>query len=542
MDYIDNSVIKNKFKLALEKKNIPVIEFMVNEQLIDNFDIKTMNNENVLHVLCKNSHLLENKQKIFSNLLPITKKIINEQDINGNTPIINAIGGGNNELCNMLEEHGADRHIRNNEGFYVSNIDSENSNISINNSINEDKHINYNKEFQVSNINSDNTDIFSLNSEGFTSSNSFINKKNTSYTKINNIPTTKTKTMSNILTPKTTYESNNFINAFKTKPQNKFISDNTDSLNSLDMNTSQNSSAYFDDLINKIKSNTDLTNNKLDGGFKCDKQVINKQSINKGLDVNRNLSTTEVSVDTDKILNLIVNTQEKNNNNQSGGILTGKRMLKQNKVLTSENSYSNSDHSSNSDISESKNKHKSAFSNYARQLGRLIDNQKQQIFERIVNKIMKLLSVDNETARFYKTTLIIMAKRKNPNLTGLDLANEVEKLATTDVLKKINIEDEKKIILKKREERKSSDSQQNTDSSASEKYKHKKLVKTNVNTTSDTSDSPIKSKTKKVTKKVKKSKTEDSMNSSDISGISEISLNDFSVTSLEEKKTHSNDS
>ena len=50
----------------------------------------------------------------------------------------------------------------------------------------------------------------------------------------------------------------------------------------------------------------------------------------------------------------------------------------------------------------------------------------------VVNKIMELMNVDSEIARYYKTTLIKMVKDKNSNAVGLDLANEVEKLATID--------------------------------------------------------------------------------------------------------------
>jgi hypothetical protein len=265
------------------------------------------------------------------------------------------------------------------------------------------------------------------------------------------------------------------------------------------------SSEYFNNLINKIKNADD-----------------NEDSL---------------SINTEQILDKLIPKYANMPNNNSdmiggGDFITGKRMLKM-EVVTDESfsggsDYSASEYDEDSDNenygSKKKGKVGKTFRKYARELGRLIDDQKQQVFERVVNKIMEIIGCDNETARFYKTTLIRMAKKKNEKLTGLDLANEVDKLATSDVLKKIDINKEKEEIMKWRSKHPRQDTTSSTKSNSSDSpTKTKKPAKL---TSSDSL-----TKTKKVTKKVKQGESSYSSSSSDVSGLSEISLNDFSVTS-----------
>jgi len=157
-------------------------------------------------------------------------------------------------------------------------------------------------------------------------------------------------------------------------------------------------------------------------------------------------------------------------------------------------SYMSLENSSNGKSSTlSSNSDNNAFASYATDLGRLIDNQKHEIYERVVAKISELMKVPNETARFYKTTLINLAKRTNPDLVGIDLATEVEKLATLANLKKIDIKSETEKILKWREAhprpnfspKQHSESQSTQSSSSNPPTKNKRQDVSSANSSSD---------------------------------------------------------
>lgn len=72
------------------------------------------------------------------------------------------------------------------------------------------------------------------------------------------------------------------------------------------------------------------------------------------------------------------------------------------------------------------------------QLSRLIDNQADEIHKRTVQTIMKLMGVDEETAGYYKSALYWRVKEMNPELKRIERALEMEKLATSEILKEID--------------------------------------------------------------------------------------------------------
>lgn len=480
---MNNSLI-NKFKKALETENIPVIEFMINENMIDRLDINNSKNENALHILCKNYNNLQNGGGTINNALKISSvDVINKQDINGNTPIINAVGSikedNDSTLCTMLEQYGADRKIRNNEGYRVKNIDTDTLDTDVEN-----------ENIDIDNImdgGGDTVDQYSFDSNNALSTiQEMFGGGNDLHRAFNIIQDNAV--------------NNNFVNEIIKKREVDFINE-TDTQGTLNMFGGENqsdSSKFFDNMINMIKSNND--------------------------------TLSELSIDTDAIVSKITNGfgLKQNTTNHTGGgdteVYRGKRMLKLNERVDSI-SLSGGEITDSDDNGEYGKKTQSKFGHYARQLSRLLDNQKKEVFERVVNKVMELMKVDNETARMYKTTLIRMAKKKNADLVGLDLATEVEKLATTDVLKKIDIDKEKKAILRWREEY--------SKSSESNKKQVKSSKSNKKQVTTDTSDSEAvaKKKIKKVTTKSKKVKDEGQFSESpDIFGVSEISLNDFSIS------------
>ena len=356
MNHNYSTLINSKFTIALDKKNIPVIEFMINENMINDFNYKSSDSQNILHILCNNLDKLSNKFITLKNVLTRSKSLINEQDISGNTPLINAVNTNNHDIATFLIENSANKNIKNTDGYYVNSANSENSL------------------------------LFSFNSNGLES---------TEYPKSINSEIKNKQSVESV-------KSNNKDNNIK--------------------------SDTFNTLVEQIeKINSEL------------QDVDNKKTENVSAKI----------VETDQLIDVLVNSYLQNKNKQHGGrTIRGKRMLKLNNNINNV-----SDHADIAEFSSKKVNKSDPLKNYGHELQRLLNEQSSEIFERVVKKIMEMMKVDNETARVYKTALIFMVKRRNEKLTGLDLANEVEKLTTKDTLKKIDLQKERDIMARKKKER-----------------------------------------------------------------------------------------
>jgi hypothetical protein len=79
------------------------------------------------------------------------------------------------------------------------------------------------------------------------------------------------------------------------------------------------------------------------------------------------------------------------------------------------------------------------------ELGRQTDDLHQKVLE----KIMELMGVDEQTAKLYKSIIYYKVKNDQPSLTSYERAIEMEKLVTKkkldEILKKVDIEAEKKL-------------------------------------------------------------------------------------------------
>ena len=73
------------------------------------------------------------------------------------------------------------------------------------------------------------------------------------------------------------------------------------------------------------------------------------------------------------------------------------------------------------------------------QLSRLVNEQTNEIRERILKKIMKIMEVDKETAILYRAALYRMTKKENPKIkSNLDRHLAMEKMTTKKNLKSIS--------------------------------------------------------------------------------------------------------
>ncbi len=101
--------------------------------------------------------------------------------------------------------------------------------------------------------------------------------------------------------------------------------------------------------------------------------------------------------------------------------------------------------------------HRSSATERNFELGRILNNQTDEIIKRVVDKIQKLmeedkktfkgLKADEATARAAKAILWKMVKEQHPDLKGsLDVAIEMEKIATDDMIKSLKPTEIKKIM------------------------------------------------------------------------------------------------
>ncbi len=132
--------------------------------------------------------------------------------------------------------------------------------------------------------------------------------------------------------------------------------------------------------------------------------------------------------------------------------INGKRVMKTNSdfelkggnsdISTTSVSNINSEHNSDSNDKKYDN------------LSRLLQNQSDIIHKRTIEKIKDLLDIDEEKAKIYKAAIYQKVKTEHPELNNYDRAVEMEKIATTENLKKINFEEWNQKIKESKESKK----------------------------------------------------------------------------------------
>jgi len=111
-----------KMLLAARTREYGVVSFMLKNEMINDLGIQDDDGNTLLHYLARDYSTNAMSADIIKKLLgkSDTKKHINVQDRNGDTPLITAVKAGNMSLCNDLVEFGANSKIKNNDGIYVA--------------------------------------------------------------------------------------------------------------------------------------------------------------------------------------------------------------------------------------------------------------------------------------------------------------------------------------------------------------------------------------------------------------------------------------
>ncbi|ARF09035.1 ankyrin repeat protein [Catovirus CTV1] len=439
----NTDTIDNLSLMAAKDGAFDVVSYLMYKNLIKNVGAKDKDGLTLLHYLIINYSKINNPDKILDNILN-NKNIgsfINAQDnINKNTPLHLATSYGLDDVVEKLIAKGADKTVLNNKNEFVG-TDNENNVVT-------DKQ----------------NDIFL--------------KKNTSSGLENAI--------------------NNIVSLFlgsKAQPSSEASLKMTDDLKSYKINNETTVSENITpSVINKIIQNKNTNRNANDDDI--DTNSIIRDVIKK----NGNQMSDAKNDTSDFIQNVISNIKSQNaNKTQSGGSNNGQRQMKtmsdfeinEGQMITddsedlvnntddfekrypnldkytgwaerkeSRQSRSNIKYADENTDSEKPKKSMSRSSNNKEEnkdLSRVIQNQSDVIHKRTVEKIMEILGVDEETAKIYKAALYdqVKSEDKDGKLNNYDRAVEMEKLATTSNLNKIDVEYWREKIAKGREERKS---------------------------------------------------------------------------------------
>lgn len=557
----------NKIDLAAVEaarlKNYTVLKYFIEKNLIGNMGTRDENGNTILHYLATDSNP---KMDIINSLLyrGDVKNFINSQNNNGDTPLILAVKSGNHDLANLMIAKGADKNIKNKNGYQV-NSETEKQ-IPTNNQETIDSQacpLKFNKNSNLNKPEHETTNIFIINTESEKSANDVtrpildIFKRNRQ-----NIMNTSEPVMTNALNTDAPIqgENNKIENDLVDALQNKINLLNQAGgcgCNSSPMPLINNSPQFGGCGCNSPPMPL-INNSPQFGGCGCNSppMPLIQNSPQLGGDCGCNASKGKFnlfgghhcsrddpydcecqaqcggnnnSVDTDSIIQAIEKFVKNNNNNIANLQNNSNNILSNNLPKDPSNGFNNTLNQimnnlpkdnlqkggkknikgtrksyKNDDDETDSYRYQQNRNMQSRQdeLSRLIDRQAQEIHERVVKKIQSLIAENpsvfkkieptEANARTYKSLLWNMTKDNNPSMKSpFDLAIEMEKLATVDVLRKITPEQfqERSEILRKHYENKNKN--MNQKKNANKNMNKKKNIRNDTDTLSDTSSAPV---------------------------------------------------
>ncbi len=463
---IDRAVLE-----AVRLKKYDVVEFLVDKDLITSYKCKDENGNTLLHYLALDYdatvHIID---KIIKR--KDIKSFINIQNNNGDTPLILSVIGSQHDLCEKFINKGADKTIKNGQSFSVeTETDSLNikpfSEASYYNLSSEEKKSRNNKRANIFNplvglfkhhhhINTSAPNTFSELPMSSSSKYNIFNENMGSSTDTDSLLN------SSINTEKFIVEITNKLNNEKNSapgPQMDTLSD--DLLKKL-MNGGNNNKEEQPDnlntefLLNELQSK--MKNMK--GGDCASNMYSNTEEMLQTL---KNHQSGGDDADTDNLINTLRNHAQ----NQDGGARKKKLSKKtQNNKRTQGKRvipsfvdaqvYDDED----DDLKEPK---------YT-ELARILNNQTGDIIANIIKKIQEIITKNKkdfekvsaevakgteEVARIYKSALWASVKNdpKKALKSSLDIAVELQKILSKEILLEVDYKKWEKIIKEHAEEK-----------------------------------------------------------------------------------------
>ena len=464
---------------AAKKGEFAVLSYLVRENKIKDYKKQDKNNGyTILHYVIRNyEHIPKNKEVIDTILNnPGVNYFINAQDFtNGNTPLHLAIAQGNDEVAEKLITKGSDKTILNGNNEFIGTDNEQSINQPSNNqqyikpkNMNQRTQQNINNQQYIKpnninnnvkpNINNQQNIKPNINDQQYTNSNINIQQKSKPeediFIKKNSLNEKMKNIIDYFLKPKNNNETSqaslnmtdamNELNTNKPLEQNE-VNNTTDFIDNIISNFKQTGGDMNKNIISGKRTMKTLSDFQYDENYDDDNETTN-ENTNENENENENENVDE---NTDE------NNNYENNNNY------GKNNRLQNRNYDSDEEYdtskNNTSQSRNYDNRNKNYTNRSQSRNIDNQsnLNRLIQDKADDIHKGTIEKIKNLLGIDEEKAKVYKAALYNKVKTEHPELNNFDRAVEMEKIATTSNLKKINFDEWNEKIKKSRESKQS---------------------------------------------------------------------------------------
>lgn len=228
------------------------------------------------------------------------------------------------------------------------------------------------------------------------------------------------------------------------------------------------------EMLDRLISNFVPKKNNDNGQYSTDETIgFDRNQLSNASTVRERRNATGFStsqsseLDSQDILNMILNDNMQKNNQQGGG----KNMSGTRKIVT----YSEVSIGGSTTSDQSMSDDLDSISSMAR----AVENKASEAHKRTVERIKEILGVDDEEARAYKALLYDAIKKDSPQLSNYDRAMELEKRASDkSILDKLSKTDVKNMMKKiKSNDKEKEKKKESINSSTSETRKDKKKKK-----------------------------------------------------------------
>lgn len=424
---------------ALTNENISAAIFIINKALRENkkinFAAKNKYGVPLLHLLVAYSFSSNEIREIVRQNISKFKDLINMQDSSGNTISHYALQLGLISLVQLFQKNGADLSIKNSKGYYIipddDNLDSK---------INETdvyvskKYLEDAKDSIFKTVSEKTEKLKDL----MTTSDSDITLSKSSSPHSSSSTTDKMPTSMN---------SDEFVKKIIEKFQEPAPSTNItkvdrqallkkiedlkdeDDVSSKDITSTE----YIEQLRNRVRKNDKPLDNVLSDTSshvpdKLDEPLSATSPINsdKSKTLSDVLSATSSANASDDIFMKVSDSkggkQKKPNDSDIASSFTFDMNVSSS---SSEGSSKNSSSESDSDI---------------KKISRSIINKAGEIHQRVIQKIIELMNVDDFKAKAYKSLIYDKIKKEHPELNNYDRAVEMEKLTTKEFLDTLDVD------------------------------------------------------------------------------------------------------
>lgn len=428
---------------ACNEKAFEALSFMIRHGVITDYsDCTHVDGGNLFHCVVTNITSIPHINDVLNKMLNSgcdLHKLLNHRNNFGQTPLFLAVIAGNDVLANLLVSKGAMPKIPDNEGNYIYTSDEDCDSDTHKTNSNHDANTNTN-----TNTNTGNKRI--VVADIFVTKNSVQPKSK------------KSRELSDNRNNDPLVE---FLRSLHTA--------NNDSAVSTDMPTHMDTDAFLqsDKFLKKENMHNDSNSESSYSNSKFIKKIMFKPP-HRG-----NMNDTH-------------NTWQMGGNNE---VIKGSRRM--NLYSDYEKIHGGNSDSSNSDSSESSN------TKTQHSMSRHIEEQRKNIYDRTIKRIMELMNTDKEHAKAYHGIIYNRLKEKNPTGQGYDRIVEVEKMATKEYLSKIDIEKEMAAYREKRESSSDSETAKKSEKKQKDNKESKKQSKQSRSTPSSSSGSSKSSSTNK---------------------------------------------